>query len=191
MATLSFSEIPNSLFNHPSYFPSPQKQPLSLSTIQYNLLCQQIFQALLIYKKLGAFGPTYVQSHHPITNLSYSMASNTHTQSDFEDMLPIMAEKLGGEGLIGELCNGFELLMDGDKGVITFDSLKRNAAVLGLQGLSDGDLRSMLREGDLDGDGALNQMEFCVLMFRLSPDLMEQSEFLLEEALQQELKHFY
>ncbi|KAH7860341.1 hypothetical protein Vadar_012338 [Vaccinium darrowii] len=119
------------------------------------------------------------------------MASNTHTQSDFEDMLPIMAEKLGGEGLIGELCNGFELLMDGDKGVITFDSLKRNAAVLGLQGLSDGDLRSMLREGDLDGDGSLNQMEFCVLMFRLSPDLMEQSEFLLEEALQQEFKHFY
>lgn len=106
-------------------------------------------------------------------------------------MLPIMAEKLGGEGLIGELCNGFELLVDGDKGVITFDSLKRNAAVLGLQGLSDCELRSMLREGDLDGDGALNQMEFCVLMFRLSPELMEQSEVLLEEALEQEFKGLY
>lgn len=118
------------------------------------------------------------------------MASNS-AQPSFEDMLPIMAEKLGGEGLIGELCNGFELLADGDKGAITFDSLKRNAAVLGLQGLSDGDLRSMLREGDLDGDGALNQMEFCVLMFRLSPELMEQSEVLLEEALEQEFKGFY
>lgn len=99
-----------------------------------------------------------------------------------------MAHKLGGDALIGELCNGFRLLMDGDKGVITFDSLKKNAAVLGLQELTDVDLRSMLREGDFDGDGALNQMEFCVLMFRLSPELMEQSQFLLEETLHQELK---
>ncbi|GMH24971.1 hypothetical protein Nepgr_026814 [Nepenthes gracilis] len=103
--------------------------------------------------------------------------------SNFEDLLPVMAEKLGGEGLIGELCNGFPLLMDRDRGVITFESLKRNSALLGLQDLTDDDLRSMVREGDLDGDGALNQMEFCVLMFRLSPELMEQSEFLLEEAL--------
>ncbi|KAM7492644.1 hypothetical protein LguiA_035565 [Lonicera macranthoides] len=111
-------------------------------------------------------------------------------QSQFEDLLPIMAEKLGGEGLIGELCNGFQLLVDVDKGVITFDSLKKNSALLGLQDLSDDDLLGMLKEGDFDGDGALNQMEFCVLMFRLSPDLMEQSHFLLEEALHQEMKYY-
>ncbi|XP_042503099.1 calcium-binding protein KRP1-like [Macadamia integrifolia] len=110
---------------------------------------------------------------------------------DFEDYLPTMAEKLGGEGLIGELCNGFRLLMDPDKGVITFESLKRNSALLGLQGLSDDELLSMLKEGDLDGDGALNQMDFCVLMIRLSPELMEESERLLEEALLQELKNPY
>jgi Ca2+-binding EF-hand superfamily protein len=80
--------------------------------------------------------------------------------------------------------------MDGEKGVITFDSLKKNSALLGLQDLSDDDLRCMLREGDFDGDGALNQMEFCVLMFRLSPELMEESQFLLEEALLQEFKHY-
>lgn len=101
-----------------------------------------------------------------------------------------MASKLGGDGLIGELCNGFNLLMDGEKGVITFDSLKKNSALLGLQDLSDDDLRSMLKEGDFDGDEALNQMEFCVLMFRLSPELMEESQFLLEEALLQEFKHY-
>ncbi|KAK9056291.1 hypothetical protein SSX86_027381 [Deinandra increscens subsp. villosa] len=106
---------------------------------------------------------------------------------EFEDHLPLIEEKLGGEGLMGELCKGFHLLKDVEKGVITFDSLKNNASVLGLEGMSDEDLLSMVREGDYDGDGALNQMEFCVLMFRLSPDLMEQSEFLLEEALQQEL----
>ena len=108
---------------------------------------------------------------------------------DFEDFLPVMAEKLGGEGLINELCNGFRLLMDGEKGVITLESLKRNAALLGLREMSDDELHSMLTEGDLDGDGALNQMEFCVLMFRLSPDLMEESQLWLEQALQEELRH--
>uniref|UniRef100_A0A7N0TJK2 EF-hand domain-containing protein n=1 Tax=Kalanchoe fedtschenkoi TaxID=63787 RepID=A0A7N0TJK2_KALFE len=47
----------------------------------------------------------------------------------------------------------------------------------------------MLREGDVDGDGALSEMEFCVLMFRLSPELMEASEYWLEEALHMELNN--
>lgn len=106
---------------------------------------------------------------------------------DFEDLLPEMADKLGGEGLIRELCNGFQLLMDKDKGVITLESLRRNSAVLGLQDLREDELVSMLKEGDLDGDGALNQMEFCVLMFRLSPELMEESWVWLEQGLQEEL----
>ncbi|CAN1161158.1 Calcium-binding protein KRP1 [Linum perenne] len=98
-----------------------------------------------------------------------------------------MADKLGGEGLIRELCNGFQLLMDKDRGVITPASLRLNAAVLGLQDLSEGEIAGMVSEGDLDGDGALNQMEFCVLMFRLSPDLMTESRALLDEALEDEL----
>ncbi|EPS70515.1 hypothetical protein M569_04254 [Genlisea aurea] len=109
------------------------------------------------------------------------MASSSRGgQLDFEDYFPLMVEKLGGEGLIDELCNGFRLLMDPELGVITFESLRKNAAAyLGVQGLSDGELRDMVREGDYDGDGALNQMEFCVLMFRLSPELMHQSRLLL------------
>ncbi|KAB5521595.1 hypothetical protein DKX38_025914 [Salix brachista] len=118
------------------------------------------------------------------------MASSQNQNSNFQDFLPLMANKLGGDGLIGELCNGFNLLMDGERGVITFDSLKKNSALLGLQDFSDDDLRGMLKEGDFDGDGALNQMEFCVLMFRLSPELMEESQFLLEEALLQEFKDY-
>lgn len=106
--------------------------------------------------------------------------------NEFQDMLPFMADKLGGEGLIGELCKGFRLLMDRETELITFESLKRNSALLGLQDLRDDELRSMVTEGDLNGDGALDQMEFCVLMFRLSPELMDQSEALLQEALHQE-----
>ncbi|XP_059664462.1 calcium-binding protein KRP1-like [Cornus florida] len=115
------------------------------------------------------------------------MAGRKGTAGEFEDLLPMMADKLGGEGLIRELCNGFRLLMDRDKGLITFESLKKNSALLGLQDLGDEELMSMVREGDTDGDGALNQMEFCVLMFRLSPDLMKESEAWLQHAMQQEL----
>ncbi|GER43138.1 Avr9/Cf-9 rapidly elicited protein 20 [Striga asiatica] len=106
----------------------------------------------------------------------------------FQDLLPFMADKLGGDGLIGELCKGFNLLVDREKGLITFESLKKNSALLGLQDLRDDELQSMVREGDIDGDGALDEMEFCVLMFRLSPELMQQSEALLEDALEQELR---
>ncbi|XP_047312407.1 calcium-binding protein PBP1-like [Impatiens glandulifera] len=100
----------------------------------------------------------------------------------FEDFFPGMMEKLGAEGFMDELCKGFRLLMDSDKGSITFDSLKRNAELLGLHGLSDEELTSMMREGDMDGDGCLNQMEFCVLMLRLSPELMTESKRWLEQV---------
>lgn len=103
----------------------------------------------------------------------------------FEDLLPVMAEKLGGEGLITELCNGFQLLMDGQKGLITLDSLKKKSALLGLQDFQEEEIKSMIKEGDLDGDGALNQLEFCILMFRLSPELMDGGGRLLEEAFLQ------
>ncbi|GKV30858.1 hypothetical protein SLEP1_g39630 [Rubroshorea leprosula] len=49
--------------------------------------------------------------------------------------------------------------------------------------MSDEEVVCMLREGDLDGDGALNEMEFCTLMFRLSPALMMDSKNLLVEAI--------
>lgn len=94
-----------------------------------------------------------------------------------------MVAKLGTDGFMKELSKGFGLLVDRNSGVITFESLKKNLMVLGLQGMSDDEVMSMLREGDMDGDGALNEKEFCVLMFRLSPELMKDSKGLLEEAI--------
>ncbi|KAL4271157.1 hypothetical protein GQ457_13G002930 [Hibiscus cannabinus] len=91
---------------------------------------------------------------------------------DFEDYLPSMMARLGAEAFVGELCNGFRLLMDVDRGLITFESLKKNSVTLGLSDMGDDEIVCMLSEGDLDGDGALNQAEFCILMFRLSPGLM-------------------
>jgi Ca2+-binding EF-hand superfamily protein len=79
-----------------------------------------------------------------------------------------MVRKLGVEGLIQELCKGFQLLLEPSTGKITFQSLKRNASRLGLGELRDDELLEMMREGDLD------QMKFCILMVRLSPELMEE-----------------
>ena len=107
---------------------------------------------------------------------------------EFKDFLPFMAKRLGPEGLIEELCKEFRLLMDTKKGVITLESLRRNAARLGLEGLADDELLGMLTEGDLDGDGVLDQTEFCILMFRLSPELMQGSWRMLEEAFGMELR---
>ncbi|MBA0641518.1 hypothetical protein Goklo_026059 [Gossypium klotzschianum] len=45
--------------------------------------------------------------------------------------------------------------------------------MLGLHDMRDDEIICMLSEGDLDGDGALNQVEFCILMLRLSPGLMD------------------
>ncbi|XP_073001508.1 calcium-binding protein PBP1-like [Typha latifolia] len=99
----------------------------------------------------------------------------------FEDFLPSMADILSPEGLIEELCKGFHLLMDWRNGLITLESLERNAAILGLEGFREDELTEMVREGDLDGDGALDQMEFCILMVRLSPGLMHESKNIFEE----------
>ncbi|XP_031498086.1 calcium-binding protein KIC-like [Nymphaea colorata] len=115
-------------------------------------------------------------------------ASAEEEEEEYEDLLPVMAEKLLADEFMGELVNGFRLLADPARGVITAESLKRNAGLLGLDGLGDAELEAMVREGDLDGDGALDEREFCVLMVRLSPELMSDAEAWLEEALAQEIR---
>ncbi|GAA0149710.1 hypothetical protein LIER_36980 [Lithospermum erythrorhizon] len=99
----------------------------------------------------------------------------------FEDNFPAMIQRLGSEGFMRELCNEFCLLMDVAKGLITFESLRKNTLLLGIKDLKDDEIVCMLAVGDLDGDGALNQMEFCILMFRLSPTLMDGSNRWIQE----------
>ncbi|XP_073025260.1 calcium-binding protein KIC-like [Primulina eburnea] len=105
--------------------------------------------------------------------------------AEYEDLLDVMAEKLDVDRFVGELCVGFQLLADPKKGLITPTSLQNNCKLLGLE---EEDVEAMVREGDLDGDGALNQMEFCILMVRLSPGIMQNADVLLEKAIQAHLQ---
>ncbi|PHT40944.1 Calcium-binding protein KIC [Capsicum baccatum] len=106
--------------------------------------------------------------------------------SEYQDLLPVMAEKLGVDTFVKELCGGFQLLADPTIQLITPSSLRKNSALLGMEGMSREDAEAMVREGDLDGDGALDENEFCILMVRLSPEMMQDAETWLEKALQQQ-----
>lgn len=112
-------------------------------------------------------------------------------KEEYEDLLPVMAEKLEAEGFVSELCGGFRLLSDADRGAITAESLRRNAAMLGMAGMTAEEAKAMVREGDLNGDGVLNEAEFCILMVRLSPGMMEDAEAWLEKAIARELIHHH
>ncbi|ESW07274.1 hypothetical protein PHAVU_010G116000 [Phaseolus vulgaris] len=118
------------------------------------------------------------------------MESKQHSmETEFEDLLPVMAEKLDVESFVSELCGGLKLLSDPEKGLITSESLRRNSALLGIEGMSMEDADAMVRQGDLDGDGKLNETEFCILMVRLSPGMMEDAESWLEKAIHEELRN--
>ncbi|KAL2233766.1 calcium-binding protein KIC-like [Sesamum indicum] len=111
-----------------------------------------------------------------------------HDSKEYQDLLPVMADKLDVNSFVSELCGGFLVLADQAKGLITPTSLQKNCALLGLEGMSEDDAEAMVQEGDLDGDGALNETEFCILMVRLSPGMMEDAETWLDKAIQGELQ---
>uniref|UniRef100_A0ACD5Z2X9 Uncharacterized protein n=1 Tax=Avena sativa TaxID=4498 RepID=A0ACD5Z2X9_AVESA len=106
----------------------------------------------------------------------------------YEDLLPVMAGRLGTAGLLEELRAGFRVLADPARGAITPESMRRSAErVLGVAGMMAEEAAAMVREGDHDGDGALSEREFCVLMVRLSPGIMADAEGWLEDAIADEM----
>ncbi|PON39031.1 Parvalbumin [Trema orientale] len=125
--------------------------------------------------------------HSNQTQKKKNTTTTTTTATEYEDLLPVMADKLDVENFVSELCKGFQLLADPEKGLITSGSLRKNSAFLGMEGMSKEEAEAMVRQGDLDGDGALNETEFCILMVRLSPEMMEDAAAWLEKALDQEL----
>ncbi|GAU47188.1 hypothetical protein TSUD_350530 [Trifolium subterraneum] len=120
------------------------------------------------------------------TNKNMNKTSTTTIEAEFEDLLPVMAEKLDVETFVSELCNGFNLLADQEIGLITSESLRKNSAMLGMDGMSKEDAEAMVKQGDLDGDGKLNETEFCILMVRLSPEMMQDAETWLEKAIEEQ-----
>ncbi|KAL5079113.1 hypothetical protein RYX36_007534 [Vicia faba] len=73
--------------------------------------------------------------------------------------------------------------------LITSESLRKNSAMLGMEGMSKEDAESMVQQGDLDGDINLNESGFCILMVRLSPEMLQDAETWLEKAIEEQIRN--
>ena len=62
-----------------------------------------------------------------------------------------------------ELRKSFRLYDTDDTGKISFENLKETAHDLG-EDLTDEEIRDMIREADVDGDGEVNLEEFIKMM---------------------------
>jgi len=75
------------------------------------------------------------------------------TREQFVDM---MASRLIEKDARDEIAKAFRLFDDDETGKITFQNLKRVAKELG-ETITDEELRDMIHEADLDGDGQVNE----------------------------------
>lgn len=85
----------------------------------------------------------------------------------FADFLQVMTVKMAEKDSNEEILKAFRLFDDDDTGKISFKNLKRVAKELG-ENLNDEELREMLDEADLDGDGEVNEEEFLRVMKKTS-----------------------
>ncbi|GLJ53338.1 hypothetical protein SUGI_1137370 [Cryptomeria japonica] len=72
--------------------------------------------------------------------------------------------------------------------MLTLQSLKKNANVLGIEEMSDDHFKEMIEATDLNDDRFIDQNEF--VMLTLSPSFMTKALKWLENVLIQELKGF-
>ncbi|KAI9693406.1 MAG: Calcium-binding component of the spindle pole body (SPB) half-bridge [Bogoriella megaspora] len=76
-----------------------------------------------------------------------------------ESFQALMASRILARDPRDEILRAFELFDEGGKGKITHGDLKRVARELG-EGLQEEELRAMIDEFDMDGDGAIDRDEF-------------------------------
>lgn len=85
----------------------------------------------------------------------------------YADFLQLMTIKMSEKDSNEEILKAFRLFDDDDSGTISFKNLKRVAKELG-ENLTDEELKEMIDEADLDGDGEVNQDEFLRIMKKTS-----------------------
>ncbi|KAF2460466.1 hypothetical protein BDY21DRAFT_280408 [Lineolata rhizophorae] len=76
-----------------------------------------------------------------------------------QNFMTIMASRIVARDPREEILRAFNLFDEGGKGNIDLADLRRVARELG-EGLQEEELRAMIEEFDMDGDGAISQDEF-------------------------------
>jgi Ca2+-binding EF-hand superfamily protein len=82
---------------------------------------------------------------------------------NFDQFLVIITSKMNEKDAHDEIQKAFRLFDSDETGKISFQNLKRVANELG-ETLSDEELREMIEEADLNGDGEVDEKEFLRIM---------------------------
>lgn len=80
----------------------------------------------------------------------------------YDDFYIVMGEKILKRDPVDEIKRAFQLFDDDHTGKISIKNLRRVAKELG-ETLTDEELRAMIEEFDLDGDGEINENEFIAI----------------------------
>lgn len=80
----------------------------------------------------------------------------------YEDFFVIAGEMMINRDPLEEIRRAFRLFDDDNTGKISFKNLRRVAKELG-ENLTDQELRAMIDEFDIDGDGEINEEEFIAI----------------------------
>lgn len=80
----------------------------------------------------------------------------------YDDFYIVMGEKILKRDPLDEIKRAFQLFDDDHTGKISIKNLRRVAKELG-ETLTDEELRAMIEEFDLDGDGEINENEFIAI----------------------------
>lgn len=83
----------------------------------------------------------------------------------FSDFIYLMTLKMGESDTKEEILKAFRLFDDDCTGKISFNNLKRVARELG-EHLNDEELKEMISEADLNGDGEVDEEEFLKIIKR-------------------------
>lgn len=82
---------------------------------------------------------------------------------NFDQFLVLITTKMNEKDAHDEIQKAFRLFDSDETGKISFQNLKRVAHELG-ENLSDEELREMIEEADLNGDGEVDASEFLRIM---------------------------
>ncbi|CCF55834.1 hypothetical protein KAFR_0A03990 [Kazachstania africana CBS 2517] len=80
----------------------------------------------------------------------------------YDDFYVVMGQLIIDRDPLDEIKRAFQLFDDDNTGKISFKNLRRVAKELG-ENLTEQELRAMIDEFDLDGDGEINEEEFIAI----------------------------
>ena len=123
--------------------------------VSLEMLLNHLLYFLQVLRKHG-FRPTERELHTMITNV------DSHEGGiDFDEFIELLVNH--GRNLEDDIAKSFRMFdIDGD-GLITEDELRTTMSNLG-EPMNDSEVKAMIAEADLDGDGKINFKEFQILM---------------------------